>query len=78
MTRGVRIVNLGEGDSVAAVAVISHEDLSRGIDGVSADDSQSDGAEPDEVIQATTQTEAELAEVGADESDLAADLEGAG
>jgi DNA gyrase subunit A len=33
MTRGVRIVNLLEGDSVAAVAVLSQEDLNRGIDG---------------------------------------------
>ena len=33
MTRGVRIVNLVEGDTVAAAAVISHEDMSRGVDG---------------------------------------------
>jgi DNA gyrase subunit A len=33
MTRGVRIVNLQEGDSVAAAAVISHEDMSRGVEG---------------------------------------------
>jgi DNA gyrase subunit A len=32
MTRGVRVVNLGEGDSVAAVAVITHADLNRGVD----------------------------------------------
>ena len=30
--RGVRIVNLNEGDSVAAVAVLNHEDLNRGVD----------------------------------------------
>jgi DNA gyrase subunit A len=32
MTRGVRVVNLGEGDSVAAVAVMTHADLNRGVD----------------------------------------------
>jgi DNA gyrase subunit A len=31
-TRGVRIVNLMEGDSVAAVAVLTYEDLTRGVD----------------------------------------------
>ena len=29
---GVRIVNLGEGDSVAALAVLNHSDLERQID----------------------------------------------
>jgi DNA gyrase subunit A len=33
MTRGVRVVNLLEGDTVAAAAVISHEDLNRGVEG---------------------------------------------
>ncbi|RIK44636.1 MAG: DNA gyrase subunit A [Chloroflexi bacterium] len=37
MTRGVRVVNLAEGDTVAAVAVISHADLTRGVDGGEAD-----------------------------------------
>lgn len=32
-TRGVRIVRLGEGDSVAALAVIGHEDLDRKVEG---------------------------------------------
>jgi len=32
-TRGVRIVKLGEGDSVAALAVIGHEDLNRKVEG---------------------------------------------
>jgi hypothetical protein len=32
MTRGVRVVNLGEGDTVAAVAVMTHADLNRGVD----------------------------------------------
>jgi DNA gyrase subunit A len=33
MTRGVRVVNLAEGDGVAAVAVMTHADLNRGVDG---------------------------------------------
>jgi len=32
-TRGVRIVKLGAGDSVAALAVIGHEDLDRKVEG---------------------------------------------
>ncbi len=31
-TRGVKVVNLGSGDSVAAVAVLNYEDLERGVD----------------------------------------------
>jgi DNA gyrase subunit A len=31
-TRGVRVVNLGDGDSVAALAVLYHADLTRGVD----------------------------------------------
>ena len=31
-TRGVRVVNLDEGDSVAALAVLYHDDLERGVD----------------------------------------------
>lgn len=38
MTRGVRIVNLQDGDMVAAVAVIKHEDMERGVDGGIADE----------------------------------------
>ena len=38
-TRGVRIVNLDEGDTVAALAVLRHEDLTRGVDGVEANGS---------------------------------------
>ena len=38
-TRGVRIVNLDEGDIVAALAVLRHEDLARGVDGVEANGS---------------------------------------
>ena len=33
-TRGVRIVNLDKGDTVAALAVLKHEDLTRKVDGV--------------------------------------------
>lgn len=33
-TRGVRIVKMQEEDAVAAIAVITHEDLTRGVDGV--------------------------------------------
>ncbi len=36
-TRGVRVVNLQEGDSVAALAVLTHEDLTRGVDGGAQD-----------------------------------------
>ena len=35
--RGVRVVNLLPGDSVAALAVLTHEDLTRGVDGGSQD-----------------------------------------
>jgi len=38
-TRGVRIVNLQEGDTVAAVAVITYADLNRGVDGGVQEDS---------------------------------------
>jgi DNA gyrase subunit A len=37
-TRGVRIVNLQEGDTVAALAVLTHEDLNRGVDGGATDE----------------------------------------
>jgi DNA gyrase subunit A len=32
ITRGVRVVNLLEGDTVAAVAVMTYADLNRGVD----------------------------------------------
>lgn len=32
MTRGVRVVNLNDGDTVAAVAVINHADMTRGVE----------------------------------------------
>jgi DNA gyrase subunit A len=45
--RGVRIVNLGDGDSVAAVAVLNHEDLQRGVDNGGGDvgPAEDDGAQ---------------------------------
>jgi DNA gyrase subunit A len=39
-TRGVRVVNLQEGDSVAALAVLTYEDLNREVDGGSRDDNE--------------------------------------
>jgi DNA gyrase subunit A len=43
-TRGVRVVNLEEGDSVAALAVLGYDDLNRGIDsGVDNGHDQEDG-----------------------------------
>lgn len=63
-TRGVRIVNLGEGDYVAAVAVLTHEDLTREIDGGTEDGESADLPVP--VM--------ERAEASGDEDDL--DLDG--
>ncbi len=37
-TRGVRIINLDGGDSVAALAILYHEDLARGVDDTGAAD----------------------------------------
>lgn len=37
-TRGVRIVKMHEEDSVAALAVITHEDLTRGVEGIAPND----------------------------------------
>jgi DNA gyrase subunit A len=37
-TRGVRVVKMQEGDTVAALAVLTYEDLNRGVDGGSVDD----------------------------------------
>ena len=42
-TRGVRIVNLLEGDTVAAVAVLQHEDLGRGVDQGGEENGEADG-----------------------------------
>ncbi|MEZ4556679.1 MAG: DNA gyrase subunit A [Caldilineaceae bacterium] len=43
-TRGVRVVNLQEGDFVAALAILTEDDLSRGIDGTQEDGAPEDGA----------------------------------
>ncbi|MCB9162627.1 MAG: DNA gyrase subunit A, partial [Caldilineaceae bacterium] len=43
-TRGVRVVNLQEGDFVAALAILTEDDLSRGIDGTQEDGASEDGA----------------------------------
>jgi DNA gyrase subunit A len=40
MTRGVRMVNLTNGDTVATIAVISHEDMRRGVEGGEASDEE--------------------------------------
>ena len=37
-TRGVRIINLDDGDNVAALAILYHEDLQRGVDDTGAAD----------------------------------------
>ena len=47
-TRGVRVVNLQDGDSVAALAVLTYEDLNREVDGGSRD--EEDGVTPKMVV----------------------------
>jgi DNA gyrase subunit A len=63
MTRGVRIVNLQDGDTVAAVAVIKQEDMARGVDGGIADETLlPETTEPDLLTTAAVaadETEAE-------------------
>ncbi len=52
-TRGVRVVNLQQGDSVAALAVLTHDDLTRQIESGN-DDDKGNGAQPEtgaEVIE---------------------------
>ncbi|MBP7964933.1 MAG: DNA gyrase subunit A [Caldilineaceae bacterium] len=44
-TRGVRLVNLGNGDTVAALAVLNHEDLDRKVEGEDEAQPDSDGEE---------------------------------
>jgi len=56
-TRGVRVVNLQEGDSVAALAVLTYEDLTREVDGGSRDD---DGEMPDSLHNGLLTGDAEL------------------
>lgn len=47
-TRGVRIVNLQGDDNVAALAVITHADLTRGVDGGTEDETQNEEGTPAE------------------------------
>jgi DNA gyrase subunit A len=47
-TRGVRVVNLQDGDSVAALAVLTYEDLNREVDGGSRDEEE--GVTPKMVV----------------------------
>lgn len=54
-TRGVRIVKMQEEDTVAAIAVITYEDLTRGVDG--ADPSAPNVMQTTDVIQAIEQTD---------------------
>jgi DNA gyrase subunit A len=67
-TRGVRIVNLLEGDTVAAVAVLQHEDLGRGVDQGGEENGQAGGdavavaeeaADAAEVVEAAEAAEAD-------------------
>jgi hypothetical protein len=69
ITKGVRIVNLGEGDLVAAVAVLPVADLNRGVDGGGADGGAGDDAAA--LPEAGEALEIEYAE--AEEADLVAE-----
>lgn len=51
-TRGVRIVNLQEGDTVAAMAVLNHEDLNRQVEG-------SEGESPSQPVPSEADVETE-------------------
>ncbi len=55
-TRGVRIVNLQNDDSVAALAVITHEDLIRGVDNESGDDLMGEGTADDNAAAVNERT----------------------
>ena len=59
-TRGVRIINLDGGDSVAALAILYHEDLMRGVDDTGAADAmgREEGEEPVAVEAGATPPEA--------------------
>ena len=67
-TRGVRVVNLQEGDFVAALAILTEDDLSRGIDGTQEEGAPEDGA-PEMADAPPVLSEAAAALVG----DIAAD-----
>jgi DNA gyrase subunit A len=59
-TRGVRIVNLEEGDSVAALAVITQEDLTRGVDGGVSDEASVPGGSDTQASDYEALDESEL------------------
>jgi DNA gyrase subunit A len=60
-TRGVRVVNLLEGDTVAAVAVLTYEDLNRELDSGSQDmDEASDKNGAPDVIERSLELESEV------------------
>ena len=67
-TRGVRVVNLQDGDFVAALAILTEDDLSRGIDGTQEEGAPEDGA-PEMADAPPVLSEAAAALVG----DIAAD-----
>ena len=62
MTRGVRVVNLQDGDTVAAVAVISDADLNRGIDGLEESHAADNGVAHDATLVAADDEDLILAE----------------
>ena len=68
-TRGVRLVNLGNGDTVAALAVLNHEDLDRKVEGEDEAHPDSDGEEAP-VAQIAEQTEP-IEEIDEEEVEIA-------
>ncbi len=68
-TRGVRLVNLGNGDTVAALAVLNHEDLDRKVEGEDEAHPDSDG-EDAPVAQVAEQTES-VEEIEEEEVEMA-------
>jgi DNA gyrase subunit A len=85
-TRGVRIVNLAEGDSVAALAIITQEDLNRGVDGGVTDEfappengsvngARNDGERVSELVTDMAEDEDEYEAL--DESELDAEIDDA-
>ena len=71
-TRGVRVVNLEAGDSVAALAVLTFADLSREVDGGSRDDD--DGTPVEAVGEPLAMHDADEGPDATDDDDLVGDL----
>jgi DNA gyrase subunit A len=67
-TRGVRIVDLQDGDSVAALAVLTYEDLTREVDGGSRDEDDERVALPVDALRAGM--DSDLDDGDLDDSDL--------